>query len=195
MEFVLIIVGAVLVNNFVLVRFLGICPFLGVSKSTETSLGMGFAVIFVMSIGSLMTYLLYQAVLVPLNIEFLSTIIFILVIASIVQIVEMIIKKFTPSLYSALGVYLPLITTNCAVLGVALINISAGFDFSAGGVLSAFLNGFGSGVGFTVAILLMSGIREKVAKADVPQVFKGFPITLIAAAVMAMAFGAFAGMI
>jgi len=188
MEYIIIIIMAVLVNNFILSRFFGICPFLGVSKKTETATGMGIAVTFVMSIASVLTYALYFLVLVPLSIEYLKTIAFILVIASLVQIVEMVVKRFSPALYNALGVYLPLITTNCAVLGVALINIAPEEGYN---LLHAFLNGFGSGVGFMLAILLLSGIREKLAKADIPKSFKGFPITLIAAAIMAMAFAAF----
>jgi electron transport complex protein RnfA len=195
MEYILIIIGAVFVNNFVLVRFLGICPFLGVSKSTETSLGMGIAVIFVMSIASVFTYAVYNLLLLPLGLDYLKTIVFIFVIAALVQIVEMVIKKYTPSLYSALGVYLPLITTNCAVLGVALLNIEAGALLPIDNILKAFLNGFASGVGFTIAIVLLSGIREKLTRAEIPSAFKGFPITLLAASIMAMAFAAFSGMI
>ncbi len=195
MEYILIIIGAVLVNNFVLVKFLGICPFLGVSKSTETALGMGIAVIFVMSIASVFTYAVHNLLLLPYNLDYLDTIVFILVIASLVQIVEMVIKKFTPSLYSALGVYLPLITTNCAVLGVSLLNIDAAAILPVDNILKAFLNGFASGVGFTIAIVLLAGIREKLARSNIPAPFKGFPITLIAAAIMAMAFAAFGGMI
>lgn len=195
MEYILIIIGAVLVNNFVLVKFLGICPFLGVSKSTESSIGMGLAVIFVMSIASLITFLIYHAILIPLELIYLKTIVFILVIASLVQIVEMVIKKFSPSLYAALGVYLPLITTNCAVLGVALLNVDGGAAFPIDNVLKAFINGAASGVGFTIAIVLLSGIRERLARADVPECFKGFPITLLAASIMAMAFAAFTGII
>ena len=192
MAYIIIILSAILINNFVLSRFLGICSFLGVSKKTETSLGMGFAVIFVMSISSVLTYALYALVLVPLELEYLKTIVFVLVIASLVQIVEMIIKRFSPSLYSALGVYLPLITTNCAVLGVALINVAPDAGYN---LLQAFLNGFGSGVGYTLAILLLAGIREKLVKADIPKSFKGFPITLIAAAIMAMAFAGFTSIV
>ncbi|MCL1901306.1 MAG: electron transport complex subunit RsxA [Firmicutes bacterium] len=188
MEYIIIIITAVLVNNFILTRFLGICPFLGVSKKTETATGMGIAVTFVMSIASVLTYALHYLVLIPFQLEYLKTIAFILVIASLVQIVEMVVKRFSPALYNALGVYLPLITTNCAVLGVALINIAPDQGYN---LLHAFLNGFGSGVGFTLAILILSGIREKLTKADIPQSFKGFPITLIAAAIMAMAFAAF----
>lgn len=195
MEYILLIIGAILVQNFVLVKFLGICPFLGVSKSTDTALGMGIAVIFVMSLASVFTYGLYELLLVPYGIEFLKTIVFILVIASLVQIVEMVIKRFSPSLYNALGVYLPLISTNCAVLGVALLNVDGGAAVAIDNVLKAFLNGFASGVGFTLAIVLMAGIREKLARADIPAAFKGFPITLITASIMAMAFAAFAGMI
>lgn len=190
MQYIIIVISAVVVNNFVLSQFLGICPFLGVSKKTETALGMGFAVIFVMSIASVLTFGLYTLVLEPLDVEYLKTIAFIIVIAGLVQIVELVIKKFSPSLYSALGVYLPLITTNCAVLGVAIINVAPELGYN---LLHAFLNGFGSGVGFTLAILLLSGIREKIIRADIPESFKGFPITLIAASIMAMAFAAFSG--
>ena len=197
MEYLLIILGAALVNNFVLVKFLGCCPFLGVSKKTDSALGMGFAVIFVMAIASVITYLIYYYVLVPLEITYLKTIAFILVIACLVQIVEIVLKKTAPGLYNALGVYLPLITTNCAVLGVAILNIDAttyltGESYN---LLQAFLNGTFSGVGFTIAIVLLSGIREKTARADIPAAFKGFPITLITAAIMAMAFSVFSGII
>lgn len=192
MEYLFIIIGAVFVNNFVLSQFLGICPFLGVSKKTETALGMGLAVIFVMGIASLFTYIVYTWVLIPLGIQYLQTIAFILIIASLVQLVEMVIKKFSPTLYNALGVYLPLITTNCAVLGVALMNVKPMYDYN---LLQAFINGIFSGVGFTLAIVLLAGIREKLQYADVPDVFKGFPITLIAAGIMSMAFVAFSGMI
>ncbi len=187
MQYVFLLVTSVLVNNFVLSKFLGICPFLGVSKKTETALGMGMAVIFVMAISSVITYALYVLVLAPLGLEYLKTIAFILVIASLVQIVEMVVKKFSPSLYNALGVYLPLITTNCAVLGVAILNITENYN-----LLSSFINGVGSGIGFTVAIVLLAGIREKLVKAQIPESFKGFPITLVAAAIMAMAFAGFA---
>ena len=197
MEYLLIILAAARVNNFVLVKFLGCCPFLGVSKKTDTALGMGFAVIFVMAIASVITYLIYYYVLVPLEITYLKTIAFILVIACLVQIVEIVLKKTAPGLYNALGVYLPLITTNCAVLGVAILNIDAttyltGESYN---LLQAFLNGTFSGVGFTIAIVLLSGIREKTARADIPAAFKGFPITLITAAIMAMAFSVFSGII
>lgn len=195
MEYLWIIVAGIFVNNFVLNKFLGICPFLGVSKKTETALGMGVAVVFVMSIASVITYSLYRYVLIPLSLEYMKTIVFILVIASLVQVVEMVLKKFSPSLYTALGVYLPLITTNCAVLGVALINI----EVTAAGFLQydlfqAFLNGFASGLGFTLAIVLLAGIREKLTKSSIPAPFKGFPITLVAASIMAMAFTAFSSL-
>ena len=188
MEAILIIFAAVFANNFILVQFLGICPFLGVSKKIDTALGMGIAVIFVMSIASVFTYAVYKWVLVPCGVEYIKTIAFILIIASLVQIVEMIIKKFSPGLYSALGVYLPLITTNCAVLGVALINITYT------SMWQAFLNGAFSGVGFTLAIVLLAGIREKMQYSRIPKPFKGFPITLITGAIMSMAFVAFSGM-
>ena len=190
----IIIVGAVFVNNFVLSQFLGICPFLGVSKKTETALGMGFAVIFVMGIASVFAWLVQKA-LVALNVEYLQTITFILVIAALVQLVEMVLKRFVPSLYSALGVYLPLITTNCAVLGVAILNVNTYGTETAMSLLQFFLNGIFSGMGFTLAILLLAGIREKLEYADIPKPFKGFPITLISACLMSMAFVAFSGMV
>ncbi|NLZ25714.1 MAG: RnfABCDGE type electron transport complex subunit A, partial [Clostridiales bacterium] len=185
--------GAMFVNNFVLTRFLGICPFLGVSKRTDTALGMGIAVTFVMGISSVFTWLIQKA-LVALGIEYMQTIAFILVIAALVQLVEIVLKKFAPALYSALGVYLPLITTNCAVLGVALINVDFGIS-AADSLLKAFLNGVFSGVGFTIAILLLAGIREKLKRSDIPKPFQGFPITLIAACIMSLAFAAFSGML
>ena len=184
-----IIIGSVFVNNFVLSQFLGICPFLGVSKKTNTALGMGFAVIFVMSIASVFTYLVNEYVLVKLELEYMQTIAFILIIAALVQSVEIVIKKFSPSLYSALGVYLPLITTNCAVLGVALLNIEKAYN-----LLQSFLNGVFAGVGFTLAIVLLAGVRERIVPKNVPESFRGFPITLIAAAILSMAFSAFSGM-
>ena len=171
-------------------RFLGICPFLGVSKKTDTALGMGIAVIFVMSVASVITFAL-NLLLVKLNVEYLQTIVFILVIAGLIQLVEIVIKRFSPSLYSALGVYLPLITTNCAVLGVAVMNVS---ELANANILYAFINGAASGIGFTLAILILAGIREKMANADIPESFKGFPITLIISSLMAMAFSAFSGL-
>jgi len=184
-----IIIGSVFVNNFVLSQFLGICPFLGVSKKTNTALGMGFAVIFVMSIASIFTYLVNEFVLIKLGLEYMQTIAFILIIAALVQSVEIVIKKFSPSLYSALGVYLPLITTNCAVLGVALLNIEKAYN-----LLQSFLNGVFAGVGFTLAIVLLAGVRERIVPKNMPESFRGFPITLIAAAILSMAFSAFSGM-
>lgn len=187
---IFIIINAIFINNFVLSRFLGICPFLGVSKRTDTALGMGIAVIFVMSVASVITFAL-NMLLVKLNIEYLQTIVFILVIAGLIQLVEIVIKRFSPSLYSALGVYLPLITTNCAVLGVAVMNVS---ELANANLLYAFINGAASGVGFTLAILILAGIREKMENADIPESFKGFPITLIISSFMAMAFSAFSGL-
>ncbi|MBO5776550.1 MAG: RnfABCDGE type electron transport complex subunit A [Clostridia bacterium] len=186
----LLIINAVFVNNFVLSRFLGICPFLGVSRKTDTALGMGFAVIFVMGVASVITYALNLA-LVAAGIEYLRTIVFILVIACLIQLVEIFVKKFSPSLYSALGVYLPLITTNCAVLGVAIMNVT---ELATTNILYSFINGVASGVGFTIAILILAGIREKMEVADIPERFKGFPITLTAASLIAMAFAAFSGL-
>lgn len=194
MEFLLLIISAIFVNNFVLSQFLGICPFLGVSRKTDTALGMGFAVIFVMGIASVFAWLVQKA-LVALNVEYLQTITFILVIAALVQLVEIVLKRFVPSLYSALGVYLPLITTNCAVLGVAILNVNTYGTETAMSLLQFFLNGIFSGMGFTLAILLLAGIREKLEYADIPKPFKGFPITLISACLMSMAFVAFSGMV
>lgn len=191
MSYLLLIFAAAFANNFVLVQFLGICPFLGVSKKTDSALGMGIAVIFVMGIASIFTYIVQNYILVPLGIEYLQTIAFILVIAALVQMVEMVIKKFSPSLYSALGVYLPLITTNCAVLGVAVMNVGADVAYN---LFEAFLNGVFSGVGFTIAILLLAGVREKITNNDIPRAFQGFPITLISASIMSMAFVAFSSM-
>lgn len=191
MSVFILIINAIFVNNFIFSRFLGICPFLGVSKKTETALGMGFAVIFVMGIASIITYAV-NLLLVQWGLAYLQTIVFILIIASLVQLVEMIIKKFSPSLYSALGVYLPLITTNCAVLGVAIMNVN---DFANASLLISFVNGIASGIGFTMAILLLAGIREKLDRATIPEPFKGFPITLICAGIMSMAFAAFSGMV
>ena len=194
MEYFLLIIGAMFVNNFVLCQFLGCCPFLGVSKKTDTALGMGLAVIFVMGIASVFTWLV-QKLLVAAGIEYLQTIVFILVIAALVQTVELLLKRFMPALYSALGVYLPLITTNCAVLGVAILNIQSFGTVGAESLLQSFLNGVFSGAGFTIAILLLAGIRERMDLEAVPKPFRGFPITLIAASLMSMAFTAFAGMI
>lgn len=194
MQYFLLIIGAMFVNNFVLCQFLGICPFLGVSKKTDTALGMGLAVIFVMGVASIFTWLI-QKLLVLAGIEYLQTIAFILVIAALVQIIEMVLKRFMPALYSALGVYLPLITTNCAVLGVAILNISTFGVVGATSLLQSFLNGVFSGAGFTIAILLLAGIRERMDLELVPKPFRGFPITLITASIMSMAFVAFGGLL
>ena len=190
MNYLLFILAAVFVNNYILSQFLGICPFLGVSKKVETAAGMGVAVIFVMTLASIATYFIYSFILVKLNISYLYNIAFILVIAALVQFVEMFIKKSSPALYSSLGVYLPLITTNCAVLGVAVSNMKAGYGF----LLSA-LNGFGGAVGFAVAIILMAGIRERVEENDHPKAFEGFPFALITAGLMSIAFLGFQGLI
>lgn len=189
-ELLLIIVGSALVNNVVLSQFLGLCPFLGVSKSIDTAAGMGGAVIFVITLSSFVTGLIYKFILVPTNLEYLQTIVFILIIAALVQFVEMFLKKAMPSLYKALGVYLPLITTNCAVLGVAIINVQK--DYS---VLQGTVNGFATAAGFTISIVLMAGIREKIAYNDIPKAFQGFPIVLLTAGLMAIAFFGFSGLI
>lgn len=190
MDLFLIAVGAALVNNVVLSQFLGLCPFIGVSKKVDTAAGMGGAVIFVITIASAITNLIYTYILEKLDITYLQTIVFILVIAALVQFVEMFLKKMVPSLYQALGVYLPLITTNCAVLGVALLNVQKSYGF-----LSSVINGFGTAVGFTVAIVIMAGIREKIEYNDIPESFKGTPIVLLTAGLMAMAFFGFSGLI
>ncbi|MBY0759420.1 MULTISPECIES: electron transport complex subunit RsxA [Sellimonas] len=189
-ELLIIAVGSALVNNVVLSQFLGICPFLGVSKKIETAGGMGGAVIFVITIASLVTSLIYKFILLPLDVSYLQTIVFILVIAALVQFVEMFLKKAMPSLYQALGVYLPLITTNCAVLGVALTNVQKDYD-----ILSSVVNGFATAFGFTIAIVIMAGIREKTEHNDVPKPFQGTPIVLLTAALMSIAFFGFSGLI
>jgi len=190
MELILILVSVVLVNNFVLARFLGICPFLGVSKQTETALGMGFAVVFVMTVASVATWVIHRAFLEPFGIEYLQTIAFILVIASLVQLVEIIMQKVSPLLYQGLGIYLPLITTNCAVLGVAILNIQTRHGF-----LETLFYGFGASVGFTVALVLFSGLRERIALADVPEAFRGTAIALITAGLLSLAFMGFSGLV
>lgn len=189
-ELMLIIVGSALVNNVVLSQFLGLCPFLGVSQKTETAAGMGGAVIFVITLSSFVTSVIYQFILVPTHMEYLQTIVFILIIAALVQFVEMFLKKAMPSLYQALGVYLPLITTNCAVLGVALINVQKDYN-----ILQGTVNGFATAVGFTLSIIVMAGIREKIEYNDIPESFRGFPIVLITAGLMAIAFFGFSGLI
>ena len=189
-ELLIIAVGSALVNNVVLSQFLGICPFLGVSKKIETAAGMGGAVVFVITIASFITGAIYQFILHPAGFEYLQTIVFILVIAALVQIVEMFLKKFVPSLYKALGVYLPLITTNCAVLGVALNNVK--YEYS---ILESVVNGFATGVGYLIAIVLLAGIREKMEYNDIPESFQGMPIVLLTAALMAIAFFGFSGIV
>ena len=183
-----IIIAALLSQNFILVKFYGICPFMGVSKKIDTALGMGMAVTFVMALASAACYLV-NWLLVELNLQYMQTVAFILVIASIVQFVEMFLKKAVPALYKALGVFLPLITTNCAVLGVVLVNVQEGYDF-----LQSVINGAAGGLGFTLAIVLFASIRERVDKTDCPQAFKGFPITLISAGLLALAFMGFSGL-
>ena len=189
-ELLIIAIGSAIVNNVVLSQFLGICPFLGVSKKVETASGMGGAVIFVITIASFFTSLIYKFILVPLNISYLQTIVFILVIAALVQFVEMFLKKSMPSLYNALGVYLPLITTNCAVLGVALTNVQKEY-----GILTGVVNGIGTSVGFAIAIVIMAGIREKIEYNDISESFQGTQIVLITAALMSIAFFGFSGLI
>ena len=188
-ELLMIAVGTAFINNVVLSQFLGLCAFLGVSKKMDTAAGMGGAVIFVITISSFVTALIYKFLLLPLNVTSLRTIVFILVIAALVQFVEMFLKKSSPSLYNALGVYLPLITTNCAVLGVALINVQKSY-----GIVESVVNGLATAVGFTIAIVLMAGIREKTEYNDVPESFKGSPIVLLTACLMAIAFFGFSSL-
>ena len=189
-ELILILIGSALVNNVVLSQFLGLCPFLGVSKKTKTAASMGAAVIFVIMIASAVTYAVHYMVLVPLGMEYMQTIVFILVIAALVQMIEMMLKKVSPPIYSALGVYLPLITTNCAVLGVAITNIQNGSTFA-----ESMMNSLGTSVGFLIAIVIMAGIRERLEGNDIPKAFQGMPIVLITAGLMAIAFCGFAGII
>ena len=188
-ELLMIAVGTAFINNVVLSQFLGLCAFLGVSKKMDTAAGMGGAVIFVITISSFVTALIYKFLLLPLNVTYLQTIVFILIIAALVQFVEMFLKKSSPSLYNALGVYLPLITTNCAVLGVALINVQKSY-----GIVESVVNGLATAVGFTIAIVLMAGIREKTEYNDVPESFKGSPIVLLTACLMAIAFFGFSSL-
>ena len=186
----LIAVAYAIVNNVVLSQFLGICPFLGVSKNTKTAAGMGGAVIFVITIATFVTQLIYNFILYPLNLSYLQTIVFILVIAALVQFVEMFLKKQMPPLYKALGVYLPLITTNCAVLGIALTNVQNSYN-----LIESFVSGLGTAVGFTIAIVIMAGVRERTEDNDVPESFKGMPIVLLTAGLMSIAFFGFSGII
>ena len=181
-------VGAILVENFIFSQFLGICPFMGVSKRADTALGMGLAVTFVMGLASAATWAVNAFLLVPLKLEYMQTLVFILVIAALVQLVEMFLQKSVPGLYQALGIYLPLITTNCAVLGVALLNIQKSYNF-----IESLFYGVTGGVGFTVAILLFASVRERLEDCDCPKAFKGFPIALIAAGLLALSFMGFSG--
>jgi electron transport complex protein RnfA len=190
MEYILLIISAVLVNNVVLVQFLGICPFLGVSNKIGTSMGMGVAVIFVMSLANLVTFLIQNYVLIPLHIEFMQTITFIFVIAFLVQVVEIILKKAAPPLYQALGIYLPLITTNCAVLGIAILAVQKDYD-----LVMSVLYAAGIAAGFTFALLLMAGIREQLALADTPKGMKGFALSLVTAGLLSLAFMGFSGIV
>lgn len=190
MEYIIIIIGAILVNNIVLAQFMGICPFLGVSNKVDTALGMGMAVTFVMTLSSIVVYLLQYYILVPLHIEFMQTIVFILVIASLVQMVEIILKKVSPSLYQALGIFLPLITTNCAVLGVALLLVQKQLSMGMSVVYAA-----STALGFTLALVLFAGLRERLELEDVPAAMKGNPIALITAGILAMAFLGFSGLV
>ena len=189
-DLLIILISSSLVSNVVLSQFLGLCPFLGVSRKTNTAGGMGAAVIFVITLASAVAGVIYKYVLIPFNITYLQTIVFILVIAALVQFVEMFLKKFMPALYEALGVYLPLITTNCAVLGVALTNVQKNY-----GILAGVVNGFATAVGFTISIIILAGIREKMEYNDIPESFKGMPIVLITAGLMAIAFCGFSGLL
>ncbi|MBS6833074.1 MAG: electron transport complex subunit RsxA [Eubacteriales bacterium] len=192
-ELLIISVGAILINNFVLVQFLGICPFLGVSKKVETASGMGFAVVFVMICASALTWLVQEYLLIPFGIEYMQTIAFILVIAVLVQFVEMFLQKSVPSLYNSLGVYLPLITTNCAVLGVAINNITK-FGGTEMSFVKSIVYGGSAGLGFTLAIVLFAGVRERLETSDVPEFLKGMPIVLVTAALLSIAFLGFSGL-
>jgi len=189
-----ILISTIFINNYVLSQVLGLCPFIGVSKKLDSAFGMGLAVIFVMSLASFFTFIIYKYVLLPNDIVYLRTLSFILIIAALVQLVEMVIEKFSPVLYQSLGIFLPLITTNCAVLGVALLNINSGFITAEFGLLKSVVQGFGAGLGFTLALLLMAGIRERLEIADMPENIKGMPIAFITAGLLALAFFGFAGM-
>lgn len=190
MSYLLLFVGAVFVNNIVLSQFLGICPFLGVSKKVETAGGMSVAVAFVMTLSTLLTFVIHHYALVPLNLQFLQTIVFILVIATLVQMVEIVLKKVSPALYQALGVFLPLITTNCAILGVAILVIQKDFD-----LLSSLIYAVSTAIGFGLALILFSGIREQLALTSIPKTMEGTPISLITAGILAMAFMGFSGIV
>ena len=190
MEYILIFISAIFVNNIVLAQFLGICPFLGVSKKIGTSMGMSMAVAFVMVLATFVTWLVQTFVLTPANLEYLQTIVFILVIAALVQLIEMMLKKYMKSLYNALGVYLPLITTNCAVLGVTTLNIDSGYNYA-----QALINAAGSGFGFLVAMVLFAGVRGRLETSNVPKALQGLPITLISASIVACSFLGFGGLV
>ena len=189
-DLLLILISSALVSNVVLSQFLGLCPFLGVSRKVETAAGMGTAVIFVITLSSAVAGVIYRFVLIPLDITYLQTIVFILVIAALVQFVEMVLKKYMVALYEALGVYLPLITTNCAVLGVALTNVQEDY-----GILAGTVNGFATALGFTISIIILAGIREKMAYNDIPKPFRGMPIVMVTAGLMAIAFCGFSGLL
>lgn len=191
---ILVIISTIFINNVLLSQFLGLCSFLGVSKKTETAVGMGGAVIFVITLSSAITNLIYNFILVKLSLEYMKTIVFIVVIAALVQLVEMVLKKYIPSLYNALGVYLPLITTNCAVLGVALTNVQVQYTSNLQSFIFSVVAGLGTSLGYLVAILILAGIRERIEYNDIPEVFKGMPIVLIASGLMAIAFMGFAGL-
>ena len=191
---ILVLITTIFINNVLLNQFLGLCSFLGVSKKTETAVGMGGAVIFVITLSSAITNLIYNFILVKLNLEYMKTIVFIVVIAALVQLVEMILKKYIPSLYKALGVYLPLITTNCAVLGVALTNVQVQYTSNLQSFIFSIVSGFCTSVGYLVAILILAGIRERIEHNDIPESFKGMPIVIISAGLMAIAFMGFAGL-
>lgn len=184
-----IIITSIFIQNYVFGKVLGICPYMGVSKKVESSIGMGMAIIFVISISSAITWTVYQYILIPFGLEYLQTIMFILIIASLVQFVEMAVQKLSPNLYNALGVYLPLITTNCVVLGVAILNIQEGYNF-----IETVVNGAGAAIGFTLALILLAGVRERIEYSDIPAPFKGVPIAFLAASCLAMAFMGFSGM-
>lgn len=189
-ELLAILLTAILTNNFVLAKFLGICPFLGVSKKLDTAMGMSVAVIFVMVLATAVCYPINALILIPNDLAYLQTIVFILVIAALVQLVEIILKKYLPGLYKALGIYLPLITTNCAVLGVVLLNIDNGYGFAA-----SLINSFGGGVGFMIAMIMFAGVRERMEDCDIPERLQGLPITLVAAALTSCSFLGFSGLI
>ena len=191
---ILVLITTIFINNVLLNQFLGLCSFLGVSKKTETAVGMGGAVIFVITLSSAITNLIYNFILVNLGLEYMKTIVFIVVIAALVQLVEMILKKYIPSLYKALGVYLPLITTNCAVLGVALTNVQVQYTSNLQSFIFSIVSGLGTSIGYLVAILILAGIRERIEHNDIPESFKGMPIVIISAGLMAIAFMGFAGL-